>query len=64
MAVAALKGLEHGGNGERQQKQPNEDGDLGRFLQGFQEILPAWVNHVEVAIDGGHSQEGDAGPPV
>lgn len=64
VAVAALKGLEHGGDGERQQHEPDDDWDLRRFLEGFEEILPTGVHHVEVPVDGRHRQEGDAGPSV
>lgn len=28
VAVAALKGFKHGGNGERQKKEPDDNGDL------------------------------------
>lgn len=59
--MTLAKGLEHGGNGERHQEEPDEDRDVRRFLQ---EILVARMHHVEVAIDGGDGQEGDAGPPV
>lgn len=33
MAVAAIKVFEHGGDGERQKKQPDEDRDMRRFLE-------------------------------
>lgn len=64
MAVAAFKCLQHSGNGEGQQKQPDDDGDLRRLLEGFEEVLPARVDHVEVAVDGGDGEEGNAGPTV
>lgn len=64
MAVAAFKGFEHGGNGEWQKQQPDDEGDLRRFLQSFQEILPPGMHHVEVSIDGSDRQEGDAGASV
>lgn len=32
VAVTALEGLHHSGDGEGQQKKPDEDGDLRRFL--------------------------------
>lgn len=64
MAVAALEGLEHGGDGEGQQQQPDDDRDVRRLLQDFQEVLAARVHHVEVAVDGGDGEEGDAGAAV
>lgn len=64
VAVAALKVLEHGGNGERQEKQPDEDRDLWRLLESSQEILSTGMHHVEVSINGSHRQEGDAGASV
>lgn len=35
VAVAAFEGLQHCGNGERQKKQPDENGDVRRFLESF-----------------------------
>lgn len=64
MAVAALKASDHGGDGEGQKKKPDDDGDMRRLLQGFEKVLLPWVDHVEVAVDGGHSQEGDTCSPV
>lgn len=64
MTVAAVKVLEHGGNGEGQKKQPDEDGDMRRFLERFQEILSTRMHHVKISIDGRDRQEGDAGAPV
>lgn len=64
VAVAALEGLQHGGDGEGQQQEPDDDGDLRRFLQDFDKVPPPEVHHVEIAIDGQHHQEGDAGPSV
>lgn len=64
VAVAALKGSHHGGDGERQQEKPDDDGDLRRFLQHFDEIPPPEVHHVEVAVDGEGDEEGDAGSAV
>ena len=64
MTVAAFKGVQHRGNGEGQQKQPDDDGDVRRLLEGLEEVLPAWPDHVEVAVDGDDSEEGDAGPAV
>lgn len=64
VAVAALEGLEHGGDGERQQQEPDDDGDLRRFLQHFDEVPASQMHHVEVAVDGQRDEEGDAGPAV
>lgn len=64
VAVAAVKVLQHGGDGEGQEKQPYDDRDLRRFLDGFEEILPPGMHHVEIPIYGGDGQEGDAGPSV
>jgi len=64
VAVAAFKVLEHGGDGERQQEQPDEDRDMRRLLERSQEILATGVHHVEIPVDGGHRQEGDAGAAV
>lgn len=64
VAVTAFKVLEHGGHGERQQEQPDEDGDLRRLLERLQQVLAAGVHHVEVAVDGGDGEEGDAGAAV
>ena len=64
MAVAAFKGVQHGGDGEGQQKQPDDDGDVRRLFEGLEEVLPAGPDHVEVAVDGDDSEEGDAGPAV
>lgn len=64
MAVAAFEGLQHCGNGERQKKQPNENGDLRRFLESFQEILSTRMYHIEISINGSHRQEGNAGSSV
>lgn len=64
VAVAAVKVLEHGGNGEWQKKQPDEDRDMRRFLESFQEVLSTRMHHVKISIDGSDRQEGDAGAPV
>lgn len=64
VAVAALERPEHGGDGEGQQEEPDDDGDLGRLLQHFDEVPPAEVDHVEVAIEGKCDEEGDAGSTV
>lgn len=64
VAVAALKGLDHSGDSERQQEEPDDEGDLRRFLQNLYAVHPAEVDHVEVAIDGQDSEEGDAGSSV
>lgn len=64
VAVAAVKVLEHGRHGERQQQQPDEDGDVRRLLERLQQVLAAGMHHVEVAIDGGDGEEGDAGAAV
>lgn len=64
MAVAALEGFHHGGDGEGQQEEPDEDGDLRRFLQYLDEVPPPEMHHVEVAIDGEGDEEGDTGSSV
>lgn len=64
MAVAAFKAFEHGGYGEGQKQHPYDDGDVGRFLEGFQEVLFPGVDDVKVAVDGDDGEEGDAGPSV
>lgn len=64
VTVAALEGLQHGGDGEGQQEQPDDDGDLRTFLQDFDKVPPPQMHHVEVAIDGQHDEEGDARPSV
>lgn len=64
VAVAALKVLEHGGNGEGQQEQPDKDGDVRRFLERLQEVLPTGMHHIKVSVDGRDRQEGDAGAAV
>lgn len=64
MAVATLEVLEHRGNGERQKKDPDDDGDMRRFLQSLQEVLAPRVDDVKIPVDGSHGQEGDAGSPV
>lgn len=64
VAVAALEGLDHGGRGQGQQQEPNDDGDLRGLLQDLHKVPPAQVHHVEVAVDGKHDEEGDAGATV
>lgn len=64
VAVAALEGLDHGGRGQGQQQEPNDDGDLRGLLQDLDKVPPAQVHHVEVAVDGKHDEEGDAGATV
>lgn len=64
VAVAALGRLEHGGNAERQEEEPDEDGDVWRLLEHLQEVLLPGVHHGDVAVDGNHGEEGDAGSPV
>lgn len=64
VAVAALEGLQHGGDGEGQQEEPDDDGDLRTFLQDLDKVPPPQMHHVEIAVDGQHHQEGDAGPAV
>lgn len=64
VAITALKGLHHGGDGEGQQEKPDDDGDLGSFLQDFDKVPPPEMHHIEVAIDGQGDEEGDAGPSV
>lgn len=64
MAVAALEGLEHGGDGEGQQQEPDDDGDVGGLLEDLDKVPPAQVHHVEVAVDGQHNEESDAGATV
>lgn len=64
MAVAALKGLDHSGDGEGQQEKPDDDGDLRRLFQHFDKIPSSKMHHIEVAIDGQGDEEGDAGSSV
>ena len=64
VAVAALEAVQHGGDGEGEQQQPDDDGDVRGLLEGLEEVLPARPDHVEVAVDGDDSEEGDAGPAV
>lgn len=64
MAVTALKGLQHSGDGEGQQEKPDDDGDLRRFLHDFDKVPPPKVHHIEVAIDGQGYEEGNTGSPV
>lgn len=64
VAVAALEGLDHHGDGEGQQEQPDDDGDLRGFLQHFDKIPPPEMHHVEVAVQGEGDEEGDAGAAV
>lgn len=64
VTVAALEGLQHGGDGEGHQEEPDDDGDLRSFLQDFNKVPPPEMHHAEIAIDGEHDEEGDAGPAV
>lgn len=64
VAVAALESGDHSGDGEGQQEEPDDDGDLRRFLQHFDKVPPPEVHHVEVAVDGQSDEEGDAGSPI
>lgn len=64
VAVAALERFQHGGDGEGQQEEPDDDGNLGGFLQHFHKISPPEMDHVEVAVEGQGDEEGDAGPSV
>lgn len=64
VAVATLKGFQHGGDGEGQQEEPDDDGDLRTFLKDLDNVPPPQMHHVEIAINGQHHQEGDAGPAV
>lgn len=64
MAVAALKGLHHRGDGEGQQEKPDDDGNLRRFLQYFDKVSSPEVHHVEVAVDGQGDEKSNAGSPV
>lgn len=64
MAVAALKGFHHGGDGEGQQQNPDDDGDLRGFLQNSDKVPPPKMHHVEVAVEGQGDEEGDAGSSV
>lgn len=64
VAVATFKCLQHRGDCEWQEKQPDNYGDLRRLLEGLEKVLPAGVDHVEVSVDGGDSEEGNTGPTV
>lgn len=64
VAVAALKGLDHGGDGEGKQQEPDENRNLGRFLQHFDTVSPSKMDHVEVAIEGEDDEEGYTGSSV
>lgn len=64
VAVAALERGDHGGDGEGQQEEPDDDGDLRRLLQHFDKVPAPEMHHVEVAVDGQSDEEGDAGSPV
>lgn len=64
MAVTALKGLHHRGNGEGQQEKPDDDGNLRGFLQYFDKVSSPEVHHIEVAVDGQGDEKSDAGSPV
>lgn len=64
MAVAALKACHHGGDGEGQQQNPDEDGDLRGFLQNSDKVPPPKMHHIEVAVEGQGDEEGDAGSSV
>lgn len=64
VAVAALKGIHHGGDGEGQQKNPDDDGDLRGFLHNSHTVPPPKMHHVEVAVEGQGDEEGDAGSSV
>lgn len=64
VTVAALEGLQHGGDGEGQQEKPDDDGDLRRFLQDFDKIPSPKMHHIEIAVDGQHDKEGNASASV
>lgn len=64
VAVTALEGGHHGGDGEGQQEEPDDDRDLRRFLHYLDKVPPPEMHHVEVAIDGEGDEEGDTGSPV
>lgn len=64
VAVAALEGVDHRRDGERQQEEPDDDGDLRRLLHRLHKIAPPEMDHVEVAVDGQRDEEGDAGSSV
>lgn len=64
VAVTALKGPHHSGDGEGQQEKPDDDGDLRRFLHDFDKVPPPKMHHIEVAIDGQGDEEGNTGPSV
>lgn len=64
MAVAALKSVHHGGDGEGQQQNPDDDGDLGGFLQNPDTVPLPKMHHVEVPVEGQGDEEGDAGSSV
>lgn len=64
VAVATLKGVNHSGDGEGQQEEPYDDGDLRTFLQHLDKIPPPKMYHVEVAVEGEGDEEGDTGPSV
>lgn len=64
VAVTALKGFHHSGDCEGQQEKPDDDRDLRRFLEDFDEISPAKMYHIEVAIDGQCDEEGNTGTSV
>lgn len=64
VTVAALEGLQHGGDGEGQQEKPDDDGDLRRFLQDFDKIPSPKMHHIEIAVDGQHDEEGNASASV
>lgn len=64
VTVAALEGLDHRGDGEGQQDEPDDDGDLRGLLQHFDNTPPPEMHHLEVALYGEGDEEADAGAAV
>lgn len=64
VAVAALEGGDHSGDGEGKQQQPDHDGDLRTFLHHFDKIPPSEMNHIEVAVEGQGDEEADTSSSV
>lgn len=64
MAVAALKCVDHGGDGEGQQEEPYDQGDLRRLLKHPDAVFPSGMDDAEVAVERQGDEEGDAGSSV
>lgn len=59
LVVTALKGGQKGWDGQRQEYNPDQNGDENASFPNLEGVLNARMNHAKVTVNGDDGQEGD-----